>query len=480
MAETQLFTPSPEQGPPFLAVIGKRKGKAEITLIGDKDARKYRFRWVPSLRDMESILLHQFPNSSLRLTQVADNILIVEGAVDSAAEIQPILTLLENFLTRGGTSPGKVVNAMQVVGPMQVQLEVMIARVDRARLRQLGFNFTQSDGPWYSGSQVGNIINTPPINAPTDSLFPFPGSSTLPGSSTMTGASTLFLGLADDSSSFGAYIEALEQQNAIKVLARPVLVTMSGRPAEFLNGGEQPYVTVAGVSQNPDVQFKKFGTQLNFVPIVMGQGKIRLDLAPSVSSIDESSPSQLPGSFLPLVIKQSMHASVEMESGQTLIMGGMYQTTTEAVIRKVPCLGDLWLIGPAFRRVSHVQREQELMVLVTPRLVHPLDCHQVPPCVPGDETRSPTDCELYFHGLPEVETGGTPTRPAPGGFPAPLQYHQWDPLVPGQGVREVLPIPHPQPPVPHPAAAAHQFPERPFQPPPGQLSGFASQPGSIR
>jgi len=161
MAETYPVTPPPEQGPPFLTVIAKRKGRAEITLVGERGTRKYRFSWVPSLRDVESILLHQFPNSSLRLTQVAENIVIVEGAVDSASEIEPILTLLENFLSRGGKSAGKVINAMQVVGPMQVQLEVLIARVDRAKLRQLGFNFTQSDGPWYSGSQLGNIINTP-------------------------------------------------------------------------------------------------------------------------------------------------------------------------------------------------------------------------------------------------------------------------------------------------------------------------------
>jgi pilus assembly protein CpaC len=190
------------------------------------------------------------------------------------------------------------------------------------------------------------------------------------------------------------------------------------------------------------VQFKKFGTQLNFVPIVMGQGKIRLDLAPSVSQIDQTSPSQIPGSFLPLVIKQSMHASVEMECGQTLIMGGMYQTTNEAVIKKVPCLGDLPIVGAAFRRVSHVQREQELMVLVTPRLVHPLDPHQVPSHVPGDETCAPSNCDLYCHGLPEVPNCfDQPLRPQGSEFPAPLQYPQWEPAARGVPVQESLPQP---------------------------------------
>lgn len=420
---TPIALPGTERGvPSFLLLAGKRMGQSELSLVGEERTRSYSIQIVPSISHLEAMLLRQFPNANVRITQAAENILIAEGVVDSPAEVEPILALLKNFVPHGS-----VINGLRIVGPMQVQLEVVFARVDRTRLRQLGFNFTGSEKPWYYGSQAGSLILSPNIAPAAGSTFPgIGGASTAP----MTGNSSLFLGFTRSASSFSAYLEALETQGVAKVMARPTLVTLSGRPAEFLDGGEQPYEVISNLG-TANVTFKKFGTRLNFLPIVMGDGKIRLELRPEVSRIDESTPV----GELPRLVQQAFYATVEMESGQTLVLAGMYQTSADAEVQKVPVLGSLPLVGAAFRRVRHVARDEELTVLVTPRVVHPLDPHQLPPQLPGEETRNPSDCELYLHGLPEVEA--CPAA-APASFrgpladqswSAPVQYPSWEPPV---------------------------------------------------
>ena len=386
-----------------IRVVGQKLGLVELTLIGERGVKRHRVRITPSVAQIEALIARQFPQSNVEVTAAGDNALVLDGTVESPGDVEGILQLIQNFVG----PRGKVVNGIKVSGVMQVQLEVVIARVDRAELRRLGLNFEYAGTGGYAGSTIGNIGGVTPIassvanNAATaggNAFQSIGGAAT----SVVTPASTVFLGITDNLQQFMAQIEALQQQGVAKVLAKPILTTLNGRPAEFLVGGEQPYPYQTNSLSSPSVEFKKFGTRLNFVPIILSPDKIRLDLVPEHSSVNFTQSLVVGGYQIPQFITQRIHTTVEMESGQTLVLGGLLQTESDAQVQKVPFLGDLPLVGAAFRRISHQEREIELIIVVTPRLVHPLSETDCPLPLPGDESRRPTDKELYWHGLPEA------------------------------------------------------------------------------
>ncbi|MCA9247445.1 MAG: hypothetical protein KDA42_10030, partial [Planctomycetales bacterium] len=291
-----------------IKAVGKKLGLVDLTLVGQQgNSKSVRVRVTPSIKQLEAILARQFPNANLTLTAVGENALMVEGHVDAASQIEPILNLLKGFVGPRGS----VINAMRVAGVMQVQLKVIIARVDRSKLRRMGFNWFRGDAASYQGSQVGGIMGLPPVNirggdiTSDSNVFGNVGGAT---AAALNPAATLFFGVTDQAHTLFGYVEALKNHGVVKILATPTLVTMSGRPAEFLVGGEQPFPTAQGAIQAPSVEFKKFGTRLNFVPIVMGGGKIRIDLVPEVSTVNFAAAIDVGGITVPQFVTQRLHA----------------------------------------------------------------------------------------------------------------------------------------------------------------------------
>jgi pilus assembly protein CpaC len=203
---------------------------------------------------------------------------------------------------------------------------------------------------------------------------------------------------------FYGLLQALKDDNLAKILAEPRLVTLSGRSATLLSGGQQAIPQTAGLG-SISVTFEPFGTQLSVLPIVLGNGKIHLDISPEISNIDPSVGTSIQGTVVPGRNTQSVHTTVEIEDGQTLAIGGLIQNTVTGTQSKVPCLGDLPFIGAAFRVESFSDNESELLVLVTPHVVDPSTCEQLPKYLPGQETRSPDDFELFLEGILEAPRG---------------------------------------------------------------------------
>ncbi|HMF19773.1 MAG TPA: hypothetical protein VKE98_21390, partial [Gemmataceae bacterium] len=170
--------------------------------------------------------------------------------------------------------------------------------------------------------------------------------------------------------------------------------------------GEVPILTSSSAGSN--VTYKNFGTVVTFLPIVLGDGRIHLEVQPEVSTVDNAlglsvggiSPASAPG-----FDTRSARVAVMMEDGATLAIGGLVQTKINGTTNKVPCLGDLPFIGVCFRSVSYNEQEEELLILVTPRLVDPMACTQLPKLLPGQETRSPDDFELFLEGILEAPRG---------------------------------------------------------------------------
>ncbi len=330
------------------------------------------------VRELEVNLKRMFPASSLRVVRLT-NSLILEGQVDRPEIVTTIRALAEDYAP-------KVINNMTVGGAQQVLLKVKVMEVSRTKLRNAGFDFDLSGTSGFLSSSASGILTA--IDR-TENTFTAP-------------RSTINFDIIDGNTQFLGVLEALQQNNLIKTLADPTLVTVSGRPASFNSGGEIFFQVNNGISGST-VQSEKFGTLVHFVPIVLGDGRIRLEVRPTISELDQSAP--IGGEIFRTRISE-VDTGVEMRAGQTLAIAGLIQTRVKAQRRGLPYLSDLPYVGVAFGRVSEEKEEVELLILVTPEFAEAMDPHEVPPCGPGMETMSPADCDLYFKRQIEVPACG--------------------------------------------------------------------------
>ena len=265
-------------------------------------------------------------------------------------------------------------------------LHVQVMEVSRTKLRALGFDWAYFNGDDYIIQSVSGLIAQAAVTG---------------GTAAGTGGDTIEFGIVNGDNAFFGFLEALRDNSLAKVLAEPTLVTVSGRAASFNSGGEFPILVPQSLGTIA-IEYKDFGTRVDFVPIVLGNGNIRLEVRPQVSELDSANGVSFNGTRIPGLRTRWVDTAVEMKAGQTLALAGLIQTRTEAQNRGIPWLADLPWAGAAFRRVEEQKNEIELVVTVRPELVDALDPHEVPECLPGEQTTSPSDVELYWRGYLEV------------------------------------------------------------------------------
>lgn len=392
----------PVQDDPFHVLLtGLEPGIAKVTLTDEED-KEFPYDVVVQfdVEYLKSVLKRTLPTANIVPIPAANNTVILTGTVARAEDIDIVLRAAQSVVL----GPDRVINALRVPGVMQVQLCAVVARVSRSNLRRMAFSFLANDESTFFGSTVGQAVVNPQIAGVTSATFSRNGIlGGLPG--TPNGAPTnLLLGVLNDQSGFLGFLQALKDESVVKLLAEPRLVTMSGRQASFLDGGEQAVPVPAGLGQI-GVQFEEFGTRLSFVPIVMGDGRIRLEVEPEVSNLDPAAGTTINGTTVPGRTTQRVHTTVELEDGQTFVIGGLIQNTVRGADSKVPILGELPFIGAAFSSKVFQEQETELVIMVTPHLVDPMDCSQVSKMLPGLETRSPDDFELFLEGILEAPRG---------------------------------------------------------------------------
>lgn len=364
-----------------IQVFAKKMGITQINLWNEQgQIHSIDVTVLGDVRELAQQIKQQFPSSAVIVTPTAQSVLL-RGYVDNASHVGTIVDMAKDY------SP-KVINNINVAGAQQVLLHVRVMEVSRTNLRQLGFDFgnVSGNGDFISSSISGML------------------SSVSATSVTTTGADTLAFGIIGDNNSFFGLLNAMHRNQLMKVTAEPTLITVSGRPASFLAGGEIPVPIPQGLG-SVTIEYRKFGTQLDFVPIVLGNGNIRLEVRPRVSELDNSIAITLGGSTIPGFRARQADTGVEMKAGQTMAIGGLIQSRTEASKEALPWVGDLPYVGAAFSNKRHLTNEIELLVLVRPELAEPLDPEEVPPCGPGLSTQSPGDCDFYWHGHLEVPKG---------------------------------------------------------------------------
>jgi pilus assembly protein CpaC len=324
------------------------------------------------VQELDSTLKTLFPEASLRLRPLNSS-LYISGFVPKAEMVNSIIRVSQDYFPQ-------VINDMTVGGVHKVLLHVKVMEVSRTKLRALGFDWAQISSGGFVTQSVSQLLQTP-------------------GTLTGNAGATVRFGVIGDSSEFYGFLEALRQYDLAKLMAEPTLTTLSGRPASFNVGGEVPIPMQQALGVTT-VQYREFGTRVDFVPVVLGNGLVRLEVRPEVTEVDPSLRDSVTGT--PGFRSRRADTAVEMRAGQTLAIAGLVYSRTEAVNRGIPGLADLPWAGAAFRRVSERTNEVELLIFVTPEFVDALDPHEVPPCGPGELTTSPTDTELYFRGYIEV------------------------------------------------------------------------------
>jgi len=373
--------------PTTVLVYGLTAGASRITLAGEGNVEET-FEVVVQL-DLEylrTVLRDAVPTAAVTPVASSNNTVILTGMVAHAEDVDIILRTASAVV--GGSE--RLINAMRVGGVMQVQLDTVVARVNRTAMRNMAFNFFIKSPSTTFQSNL-NLFAGPNI-APAGQALTFPGLGNL-SLNVMSGQYNIL-----------AFLEALRDEQLAKLLTEPRLVTLSGQPAFLHDGGQQAIPQPQGLG-TVGVTFQDFGTDLTFIPIVLGNGKIHLDITTKVSQLDAASGTSISGTTVPGRVDQAAHTVVEMEDGQTLAIGGLIQHRTQAEAVKVPVLGDLPYIGAAFSFKTNSDQEIELVILVTPHLVDPMACNQLPKMLPGEETRSPDDCELFLEGILEAPRG---------------------------------------------------------------------------
>ena len=400
---------------------------------------------------LKKVISNAVPNSNIQVIPVTKDAVILSGYVSRAEDIGMILSIAGNIVdptlfdglsqssstqtnpgqtNPTGTTPGnmptdpnaaattqpaqatprtsqKVINALRVAGVQQVQLDVVVAQVSRSEFRQLGFNFLSSRNSSFIGSTLTGLAAQPTALGAGLTSGATQGSALAANGfvSSATAAANIPFGVLNSNSGFLGFLQALRNESASKLLAEPKLTTSSGKQAFFQVGGEQAVLSGASGVNGPGAAFQTIGTTLSFLPIVLGNGKIQLTVNPRVRTPNPAFGIQTSFGFVTGFDDKQVNATVEMETGQTFVIGGLIQNETRGIVNKIPVLGDLPFLGVLFSTKEYTETEQEVVILVTPYLVDPQSCDQLPKLLPGQETRTPDDFELFLEGILEAPRG---------------------------------------------------------------------------
>jgi pilus assembly protein CpaC len=281
---------------------------------------------------------------------------------------------------------GKVVNLLEVSVPpadSQILLKVRFASVDRSVASQLGVNL-------FSGKYTkGNVSTT------TNQFGSVAPNGVLSGSGSNFNISDLLniLYYRPDID-MGAILKDLETKSVLQILAEPNVLAMSGHPASFLAGGEFPFPTLqgggSGVGQ-VTIQFREFGIRLKFLPEITPRGTIHLKVEPEVSSLDYSNGLTVSGFTIPGLSTRRIQTEMELENGQSFAIAGLLDAQTSETLDRMPGIGNIPILGKLFQSRSITKNKGELLILVTPELVHAIPAAETLPnldtpkkFIPGD------------------------------------------------------------------------------------------------
>jgi pilus assembly protein CpaC len=360
-------------------VLGKTPGRTTLTLLSaeGKLIANVEVHVAPDIAEFKERLQQILPGENIEVRTANDGI-VLSGTVSSTAKLDRALDLANRY------APDRVSNLMSVGGTQQVMLKVRFAEMQRSVAKNLSSslainggtdnNLLGKTGTWLSN---GNSLT----------------SDTIRPRANANGA--LSLGFSAGSLEFGVLLEALESKGVVRTLAEPNLTALSGQEAKFLAGGEYP-IPVAGDNGGITVQYKPFGVELNFTPVVVDGDTINLTINAAVSSIDSTVTVESSGFNVNAFKRRETSTTVEMRDGESFAIAGLLQDDFRDANSQIPWLGDVPIIGALFRSSEYQRAQSELVIIVTPHLVTPTRGEAL--ALPTDRIRIPTEKELFLFG----------------------------------------------------------------------------------
>jgi len=297
----------------------------------------------------------------------AQDAIILDGTVSSDRTIAGAVEVAQVFAPEG-----KVVSLLSLTDakPQQVMLQVHVAEVNRAALQELGFSFralgTAFMGAMFPGSTFVSTLGS--LGPVTQGGFPGVVAGSQSGPDFPFQGGNLFL--SSGQRDYAGIVHSLAEKNALRTLAKPNLLTVSGKEAKFLSGGEFPY-PVAQRGDTITIEFKEFGVGLLFTPVVVDGETINLKVLPEVSSLDFSQGLISVGIRIPVIRKNSVATNVTLKDGESFAIAGLINNEVRQAVQKIPLLGDIPILGALFRSTRFQNNETELLFLVTVKLVKP-------------------------------------------------------------------------------------------------------------
>jgi len=360
--------------PRQVLIDGKSGGTVSLIIWGASQRKQYDVVVDAGVSTLQQHLQALFPGEDIRVS-VNDEALTLLGRVSSTA-----VMLKAAEIAQATASKAKVINMLELpgaAGSQQVMLQVRFAEVNRRAIQELGASlFTGATGykdfigrtttQQFAAPGYENLSRTEVNGEVTD----------LEGEITFSDFLNLFV--LNTKYNVGAVIRALKSRGFFQSLAEPNLIAYNGQEASFLAGGEFPVPIVQGISNAVTVQWKEFGVRLTFTPTIAGD-MIRLKVAPEVSSLDFNNGITLQGFRIPSLITRRAQTDVELRDGQSFAVAGLLHNTTQEDGAAVPILSSIPIIGHLFKSRADRKEQTELLVLITPQLVRPLEPDEVPP-----------------------------------------------------------------------------------------------------
>ncbi|MHC4066017.1 MAG: type II and III secretion system protein family protein [Planctomycetota bacterium] len=396
--------------PTQILVTGTGTGISQVITWSEAGEQQiFQVQVEVDLSELNAALDAVDPLSNVEAVPLLGNV-VLTGTASSTAMAERMVEVTEFFTPARTVSGGAVQNHMVVAGEQQVLLRCTVAEVTRSAARQLGINgFLAGENfrDVFTVNQVGGI-NPIDISALASTNI---RQNLSFGTEGIPLQPTVPLSLGFPRVQLQVFLRALVDNALLRVLAEPDLVAISGETASFLVGGEFPIPVPQGIDQ-VTIEFREFGVRLNFTPVVRGNQQIRMHIAPEVSELDFSSAVTISGFSVPGLTQRRVDTTIEVGNGQTIAIAGLLSDEVRGIASRIPGLGDVPVLGALFRSVDYRRRVTELVVLVTPEIVAPLNPEQVP-SIPGEDLVDPSDYELYALGLLEGGQAST-ISPAAG------------------------------------------------------------------
>ena len=383
-------------------VFGKIVGETSLYALDDNEQVIYsaKVRVSQNLARVEEGIRALVPQASIKLDSM-DGLVAMTGFAQTPGEAETALRIIRQAV-------GKeidIINQVEIATPVQVNLRVKIAEVGKGVMKELGFNW---DGTLLSGSSFFGIATG---NATTRTIIdPI---TSLPVSEFITrteGANSIFGNLVSGQFDLNGVIDALETEGFLSILAEPNLTALSGETASFLAGGEFPIP----VPDEGDIslEFKEFGVGLSFTPRVTSANNINLQVAPEVSQLSNNGAISINGISVPALTTRKASTTVELASGQSFAIAGLLQSNMTQDTEKFPILGDIPILGALFTSDRYQRQETELVIIVTPYIVRPVNAQQI--ALPTDGILSPSTTARMLGGATqtnETRPQGSPDTP---------------------------------------------------------------------